>query len=211
MHQRRGKTHSVSPKHDLAQHMPGGEALMRLGGVGEGVGRGDRNLRLRRLQRVAEMLELANSCLPVIRDGLDAAPLLRLGLDSVRIGELATVANRFEAARERVASGEREHGIDPIGREAARTLEDIAVPTVDRHVGTKAPNEGHAILTGCGGENTCTAQLRELKRHASDTSRGAVNDHGLSRLHMQRIIDALKRGEPGDGDRARMLQIELAR
>src|SRR5438270_11909222 len=157
------------------------------------------------------MLEFANSCLPIIRDGLDAAPLLRLGLDSVRIGELAAVANRFEAARERVASGEREHGIDPIGREAARTLEDIAVPPVDRHVGTKALDEGHAILAGCGGENTCTAQLRELKRHASDTSRGAVNDHGLSRLHMQRIIDALKRGEPGDGDRARMLQIELAR
>src|SRR5438309_3529881 len=110
MHRRRGKTHSVSPKHDLAQHMPGGEALMRLGGVGEREGRCDGNLRLRRLQRVAEMLELANSCLPIIRDGLDAAPLLRLGLDSVRIGELAAVANCLEAARERVASGEREHG-----------------------------------------------------------------------------------------------------
>jgi len=100
----------MHPEHDLAQHVPGREALVGLGGFGQLVGRGDHNLRPRHLHGAVEMLELAQSSPSIIGNDLNAAPLLRLGLDAVWIGDPAAVANRFEAACERIAPGEREHG-----------------------------------------------------------------------------------------------------
>jgi hypothetical protein len=35
-----------------------------------------------------------------------------------------------------------------------------------------------------------------------------VDNNGLTPLYMQRIVDALKRGQPGNGNRAGMVEVE---
>jgi hypothetical protein len=49
----------VDPKHDLAEHVPGSEAFMRLRGIGGRVLRSDRNLELRRFDGAVQPREFA--------------------------------------------------------------------------------------------------------------------------------------------------------
>lgn len=70
-------------------------------------------------------------------------PGLRRGLDStVRLREPAAGPERFEAARERRAAGQCEHGVDAALGKPARVLRQVLAMAVHGHVGTQSKREG---------------------------------------------------------------------
>src|SRR5204863_4019083 len=59
-----------------------------------------------------------------------------------------------------------------------------------------------------GGKDASAAKLGELHGHGSDSPGSAMNDDAFAFLQVQRVVDALKRGETGNRHRARALQIK---
>ena len=188
--------------------MPGGKALVRFIGVGKGVGRRDRDFRFRVLHGAAEAFELANTGDRVVGLDLDAGPLAGLGLDAVRVRDSASRSEGIDAALQRIATRKPEHGIDATRFEAARDVHEVGSPPVHGRVGAQVAYEGQAVLTPCGRDHPCAAQLRELDRERAHAAGRAVDDQRLAPLHVQCVVDALEGREPGGRDRAGVLQVE---
>src|SRR5207244_10269738 len=98
---------------------------------------------------------------------------------------------RVEAAGQLLASDEGEHGVDSVGREGARGGDDVVPLTVDRLVGAEASCEGDAVASGRRGQHTRAAQFGELQCEHADVAACAVNDHALTVLDLERVVDAL--------------------
>jgi hypothetical protein len=64
-----------------------------------------------------QSLEFGATSLSVIRDHSHFRALPRLGLDTVRISHAAAIGQLIDAPLEVVTAGEREHRVQPIGRE----------------------------------------------------------------------------------------------
>src|SRR5262245_24803257 len=100
----------MNPKHDFAEHVPLGQALVGFRGVGEGKGFRDRDLEFRCLHGAIQPRELADPGDAVIWYDLHAAPLLRLRLDSVRIGQAATTFECIESSLQDIAARKSKDG-----------------------------------------------------------------------------------------------------
>ena len=84
----------MDPQYDLAEYVPLCEALVGLGSMGQPKGLSDRNFELCCVDGPVEPLELPDSGFRIIGNDLRAAPLLRLGLDSIWISQPAVVLQR---------------------------------------------------------------------------------------------------------------------
>src|SRR5205085_1734586 len=172
---------------------------------------GDGHLEVALLDGALETLELAHAGHRVV--GLDGDPfaLARLGLDAVRIGGAAALAQRVEAARQLLAAGEGEHGIDAVGSEGAGGGDDVAALAVDGFVRAEAAGEGHAVAAGGDGQHARAAPLGELQREHAHVAARAVDDHALALLDRERVVDTLQRSESENRNDAGRLQIEPRR
>jgi hypothetical protein len=169
---------------------------------------GDRDLELHRLDRPVEPLEFADPGLPVIGNDLHAAPLLRLRFDPIRIGQPAVASQRIERAFERVATNQRQNGIDPSGGETSCRFFEVIMLAIDHNVGPHLAYQLDALETRTRCEHARPAQLGELDGQRSDSAGSAVNDDAFAFLDVQGVIDALHGREPGGRDRAGVLEIE---
>src|SRR6202140_3942965 len=118
----RSDTAVVHRKDEFADHMPLGEALVRLVSAGERIALRDGNFQPRGLHRRVEALVFANAGDTVIADQRHAAPLLRRRLDAVRMCKAAMRPKYIQAFLQRVATGEGQYGIDAVGCEATRLV-----------------------------------------------------------------------------------------
>lgn len=91
-------------------------------GVGQRITLCDRDLELRRLHCVIEVLEFADPGNGVISSQCDTASLPWRWLDAVWVSHLSVWPKCIEALPERVAAGESEHGINSLGRKARARL-----------------------------------------------------------------------------------------
>jgi hypothetical protein len=156
----------------------------------------DRDLEPCGLHSAVEPLKLADADDALIGSHAQAASLPRRGLDTVRVRHPAACSHEVEDGLLSRATREDESCVEATRREGARGLLDVAVLSVDGHVGTQSKREGHAIGARGRREHACSAQLRELDGERADAAGRAMNDHGLAPLELERVVDSLKRGEP---------------
>src|SRR3984957_8300311 len=115
---------------------------------------------------------------------------------------------RAQAFLQRIATGERQHGVDAVWGKAARLIVDIDAFAVNNVVRAHLPYQFYPFVARCGRKHLGAAELSELHRKRPNPSRGAVNDDGLALFQTQRIVNALQRGQARDRDRAGMPQIQ---
>src|SRR5258705_1342488 len=135
-------------QNDLAQNVALSQPLVCARGLGKRELGRDRNLESRRRYRARETLPLRSTCDAVVRIRPDPAPLLRHGLDAVRIREPPAASESVETRCERLSTCERNNRIDPVGAERPRRTGDVAVPAVDRRIRAQLAREGDAVRTG---------------------------------------------------------------
>jgi hypothetical protein len=93
-------------KDNFSDHVPFGEALIRLVSPGEGVAFRDRNLEPRGLHRRGEALEFPNPGNTVVSNQCHAAPPLLRRLDAVGMRNAAAGLKHIQASLQRVSTGE---------------------------------------------------------------------------------------------------------
>src|SRR5579862_642490 len=199
----------ADPQHDFSKHVPFRQALVGLVGLDQRKSFRDRNFELRGLDGDIESPKFVDAGNAVIRDEFHAPSFLRLGLDAVRIGKSASRSQYFDGVFQLVTARQCKNCIGTFRREAARHFHNILMTRVDRRIGAHVAHELQAIETGRGREYAGAPKLGELDGERSDPTRGAVNDDGLTTLDRERVVDALKRGQPGSGDGASVFQIEV--
>jgi hypothetical protein len=198
----------VDSQHYLAENVALRETAVGFCGIDQVEGFRDRDLELRGLDGPVEPLEFADPGYRVIGDELDAAPFLRLGLNSIRISQAAVAPQRVERALERVAADQCKYGVDAGWREASRRFGDVLMLAIDRDVGTHLAHEFDAFQPGTGCKHARAAQLGELDSQSTDPARAAVNDDALAFFEVKRAVDALQRRKARGRDRAGVLEIE---
>lgn len=155
---------------------------MRLVGVGQRITLCDRDLELRRLHCVIEVLEFADPGNGVISSQCDTASLPWRWLDAVWVSHLSVWPKCIEALPERVAAGESEHGINSLGRKGARAIVDVDHPlAVDDRVSTHLSHQFDALYSGSRSKYASATQLGKLNGQRADAARGAMNDDCLTR------------------------------
>ena len=99
----------------------------------------------------------------VIRQDADAAPFSRRGLDAVRIRDTAATLYRIKQTRERLSSGEGQHGEE---KEESRKHEHEIHQAHDRSI-------GHAAMIAGGGAEKDTDEGGDADRDEADGQRDA--------------------------------------
>src|SRR5581483_8464586 len=61
---------------------------------------------------------------------------------------------------------------------------------------------------GRGSEDSCTAELRQLNRKRADPTGGSMNQHALTLLQLQNVVDALQSRQPADGKNTGLAQTD---
>jgi hypothetical protein len=98
------------------------QPLVRARGLGKRELGRNRNLESRSCYRARETLPLRSTWGAVVRFRSDPAPLLRHGLDAVRIREPPAASESVETLCERLSTYERKNRIDPVGGERPRRI-----------------------------------------------------------------------------------------
>src|SRR5205807_1674254 len=132
--------------------MPALQTRDRLRGVLEAENLGDRNLELRLVDRTVETIEFATSGRSVVGRDTNAATFPWLRFDTIRVGHAAALSQRVEAARQLLATNERQYGIDPFGSKALGRPDDVVAPSVDDDMRAQAAHELDAVGPRRGGE-----------------------------------------------------------
>src|ERR1700752_2489141 len=102
---------SADPQHDLAEHVPGGHALLRFGGIGQGEFRRDRHFELESFHRLVEPRVFVGPRERVVLHGREARARLGLGTHTLRESHPPARLQRVDAGLERIAPGERQYRI----------------------------------------------------------------------------------------------------
>ncbi len=124
------------------------------------------------------------------------------------MGNASAGPKRLQAALQRVATGERQHGVDAVGCEAARLIVDLDAFAIDHRMRPHLPHQVNPFLTRRSGKHPYAAPSCELHRERSHASGGSVNDDGLALLQTKGVVDALQRSQAGDRDRTGMPQVQ---
>ena len=82
---------------------------------------------------------------------------------------------------------------------------------VDRGVGAQAPRQRGPVLTAGARQDSRAAKLGKLDGERAYTPARRVNDNGLAALEVQGIVHPLQRSQPGERDRAGVLQVQRRR
>lgn len=154
---------------------------MRLVGFSRRITFCDRDLELRRLYCVIEVLEFPDPGNGVISGQYHTASLPWRWFDAVRMSHPSVWSKRIEALPECVAAGKSEHAINSLGRKSARTIVDVDDPlAIDDRIGTHLSHQFRALYPGGRSKYASATQLGKLNRQCADAARGAMNDDCLT-------------------------------
>src|SRR6202049_207425 len=184
---------SPDAKDYFAEHVALLNALVRLGGLFEGKFRGDRHLQVRFLHGVVHLFEFASAHFVVVGDDLQAPALFECRLDAIWISEPTALTKYVEAARNRVAAPQNEHGVDAFGCESERCFDEIIARAVHRQIGAQTLHKSHTIPSRCHSQNLCSPLLGELNGQSAHGTRRAGNHDVLASVNVEVVADSLTR------------------
>ena len=160
---------------------------MRLGSLSERIARRDRHANLVVAEVTIQLLEF----MP-IRDRIEGthperAPLHRNRFDAVRVHDASFGSHEVETPLELAASGERQHTIQPAGRQLPQLIDGIRTPCVDHAMSAELSNQTCRRGAGCRCDHVRPALNGKLNRHRSDRTGRAKDQHGLSGPQFERV------------------------
>ncbi len=99
---------------------------------------------------------------------------------------------------EGIAASESQDRVDAVRGKAACGGCNVSRPAVHDRIRPQPPCEGEALIRCCSRQHSHAAKFRKLDRKRADTAGGTVNDQCFPSLHLQHIVDTLKRRESAD-------------
>lgn len=190
---------SPDAKDNFAEYVALLDALMRLGGVFERKFRGDWHLQACFPYGGVQLFKFTNARFGVVGDDFQAPALFERWLNAIRISEPATLAKYVEAARNRVATPQNEHGVDAFGCEGERSFDEIIAMAVNCKIRAQAFHKRYTIPSRCNSHDLCAPFFGELNGQSAHSSRCTVNHHVLAGLNVEVVADSLKAVSPVTG------------
>ena len=108
--------------------------------------------------------------------------------------------HEVETPLELVASAERQHTIQSVGRELPELLDGCNMPRVDHTMSSELSDEAGGRAAGCGRDDMGPSLNGELNRHRADGTGRTKNQDGLSSPQFERV-NPLKCRQPRGGNR----------
>src|SRR5439155_8630000 len=114
--------------------------------------------------------EFPRSGLRVVRANAEAAPALRLGLDAVGIRDASASAQEIEASLQLAPARKRQHRVDAIRRQFAKTVRCRLAARIDDGIGAKPADYARRQPARRRGEHARAMAFGKLHGECTDRS-----------------------------------------
>jgi hypothetical protein len=193
-----------------SQHVFPIQPPMRLGGFPQRIARRDRHADPAMAEVTIQLVELTR-----IRDRVEGMHAERASVhgnrvDTVRVDEAPLGPYEVETPLELVASGQRKHTIQSVGRELPEAIGGFGTPSIDHPMSAEFSDQACRRSAGRCCDNVSPALNGELNRHRADGTRSTEDQHRVSRPQPERV-DALECGQPSGGNRSGIAYVEPLR
>ena len=132
---------------------------------------------------LVEPVERLAAAVAVKGPDADAGKVVRPGLDAVRVGDAAALADESER-RGGPGSGEHQRRVEARGGEGVNRGRHVGGASVDRGVGAESLGELDPILPRGDGEHADAETLRELQGEMTHAAASAQDQERLSRREL---------------------------
>ena len=161
---------------------------MRQGGFRQRIARRNRHANFAVAEVTIELVELTRTRNRIEGTHAKRAPLHRNRFDAVRVHDASLGPHEVETSLELVASGEREHAIQAIGRECPESIDGFCTPRVDHTMSPELSDEACRRGAGRRGDDVSSALSGELNGHGANRSRRPEDQHGLPGLRSSALM-----------------------
>ena len=174
---------------------------MRLGGFPERIARRDRHANFAVAEVTIQLVEFTWAGNRIECTHAKREPLHRNWIDAVRVHDASPGPLEVETALELVASGEREHAIQAIGRERPESIDGFCTSRVDHAMSAELSDQECRRGAGRRGDDVSSALSGELNGHGANRTRRAEDQHDLPRPQVE-CVDTLECGQPSGSHRS---------